>query len=95
MAQARDAETRRQREVMDHSDTIRKLNSTEAAAEAAHASLKEAQAAAEAAVAAQVWCLLYCVIRCQQLTSCLHHPCFDRAVRLGGEPESGLSAQKH
>ena len=52
--QARDAETRRQREVMDHSDTIRKLNAAEAAAESAEKAASDARAAAESATAAQV-----------------------------------------
>lgn len=52
--QARDAETRRQREVMDHSDTIRKLNAAEADAETAQKAAAEARAAAEDAASAQV-----------------------------------------
>lgn len=52
--QARDAETRRQREVMDHSDTIRKLNAAEAAAESEEKAAADARAAAESATASQV-----------------------------------------
>lgn len=39
---------------MDHSDTIRKLNAAEAAAEAAEKAAADARAAAETATAAQV-----------------------------------------
>jgi hypothetical protein len=70
--QARDAETRRQREVMDHSDTIRKLNAAEAAAEAAEKAAADARAAAESATAAQVgrispwtWCQVAVVFETQ------------------------------
>ncbi len=50
-AQARDVEQKRQREVMDHADTIRKLNAAEANAAASHKQAGDARAAAESATA--------------------------------------------
>ena len=44
-------EQKRQREVMDHADTIRKLNAAEASAAASHKQAGDARAAAESATA--------------------------------------------